>query len=242
MGGDVATDPANVGRIPVRAAALKVNGDQLDREVLIEPSVITQQFLRENEIKTLAQLRAKLPELNTTTRRRRTGSRSSEASHCSTSRSFGSTRALLQVSLDPTAGEVLAVVGANGAGKSTLNKVLSGVVEPNTGTVTVDGAPVRFGDPLDARRAGVETVHQHASEWTVPGLGTAENLVLDRLARGDDGPWARLAACCRRRARSPRDSGLELTRASTARRRQPARRVRAPARASRARWPPNRSC
>jgi simple sugar transport system substrate-binding protein len=61
----IATDPANVGRVAVRAAALKVNGDPVDREVLIQPSVITQKFLRENKIKTLEQLRAKLPELNT---------------------------------------------------------------------------------------------------------------------------------------------------------------------------------
>ena len=49
----------------MRAAALKVNGDPVDREVLIQPSVITQKFLRDNEIKTLEQLRAKLPELDT---------------------------------------------------------------------------------------------------------------------------------------------------------------------------------
>ncbi len=61
----IATDPANVGRVAVRAAALKVNGDEIDREVLITPSIITQQFLRENEIKTLRQLRDKLPELDT---------------------------------------------------------------------------------------------------------------------------------------------------------------------------------
>lgn len=62
----IATDPANVGRVAVRAAALKVNGDPIDREVLIQPSIITQDFLKENSIKTLEDLRAKLPELNTT--------------------------------------------------------------------------------------------------------------------------------------------------------------------------------
>ena len=57
----IATDPANVGRVAVRAAALKLNGDPIDREVLITPSIITQDFLRENDIKTLEQLRDKLP-------------------------------------------------------------------------------------------------------------------------------------------------------------------------------------
>ncbi|MDA0180525.1 sugar ABC transporter ATP-binding protein [Solirubrobacter phytolaccae] len=105
-------------------------------------------------------------------------------------KSFGSTQALRGVSLEPAAGEVLAVVGANGAGKSTLNKILSGALAPDSGDVLVDGEPVRFNSPLDARQAGVETVHQHASDWTIPGLSTAENLVLDRLATGEDGPWA----------------------------------------------------
>ncbi len=61
----IATDPANVGRVAVRAAALKVNGDPIDRDVLIQPSIITQDFLRQNEIKTLQDLRAKLPDLDT---------------------------------------------------------------------------------------------------------------------------------------------------------------------------------
>ncbi|WP_028059834.1 sugar ABC transporter substrate-binding protein [Candidatus Solirubrobacter pratensis] len=61
----IATDPANVGRVAVRAAALKVNGDPVDRDVLIKPSVITQEFLRQNKIATLEQLRAKLPQLDT---------------------------------------------------------------------------------------------------------------------------------------------------------------------------------
>ena len=61
----IATDPANVGRVAVRAAALKLNGDQIDQQVLITPSIITQDFLRENDIKTLEQLREKLPELDT---------------------------------------------------------------------------------------------------------------------------------------------------------------------------------
>ncbi|MBE2319019.1 sugar ABC transporter substrate-binding protein [Solirubrobacter sp. CPCC 204708] len=61
----IATDPANVGRVAVRAAALKLNGDPIDTDVLVPPSLITQDFLRENSVKTLEDLRAKLPELNT---------------------------------------------------------------------------------------------------------------------------------------------------------------------------------
>ena len=105
------------------------------------------------------------------------------------SKSFGSTRALRDVSLALPGGEVLAVVGANGAGKSTLNKLLAGVLAPDTGTVRIDGAAVEFASPLEARQAGIETVHQHASEWTVPGMSAAENLLLDRFASGEDGGW-----------------------------------------------------
>jgi simple sugar transport system ATP-binding protein len=51
-------------------------------------------------------------------------------------------------------------MGDNGAGKSTLLKVASGVVRPDDGEVRMQGEPVQFGSPLDARRAGVETVYQ----------------------------------------------------------------------------------
>src|SRR4029079_3777911 len=54
-------------------------------------------------------------------------------------RAFGSTQALRGVSLEPAAGEVLAVVGANGAGKSTLNKILSGALAPDRGSGLVGG-------------------------------------------------------------------------------------------------------
>ena len=61
-------------------------------------------------------------------------------------KAFGSTQALRGVSLEPAAGEVLAVVGANGAGKSTLNKILSGALAPDRGSVLVEGEPVRLAD------------------------------------------------------------------------------------------------
>jgi ribose transport system ATP-binding protein len=87
-------------------------------------------------------------------------------------------RALDEVSIDFRAGEIHAVVGENGAGKSTLMKVLSGSVRPTAGTVRVDGAPVAFGRPLDAIRAGVAMVHQELN--LVPTLEVAENICLGR--------------------------------------------------------------
>src|SRR3954454_25343260 len=132
------------------------------------------------------------------------------------SKSFGSTRALRDVSLALRGGEVLAVVGANGAGKSTLNKLLAGVLVPDSGTVRIDGAAVEFGSPLEARGAGSETVHQHASEWTVPGMSAAENLLLDRFASGEGGGWVSPRSLVGRAADVAEALGLQLSRSALA--------------------------
>jgi fructose transport system ATP-binding protein len=77
--------------------------------------------------------------------------------------------------------EILAVIGDNGAGKSTLIKVLSGAVVPDEGEVLLDGEPVRFGSPLEARAAGIETVYQNLA--VAPSLDIAANLYLGREER-----------------------------------------------------------
>ena len=73
-------------------------------------------------------------------------------------------------------GEVHAVVGENGAGKSTLMKILYGMQKPDDGTITVDGAAVRFGSPADAIAAGIGMVHQHF--MLADNLSVLENVVL----------------------------------------------------------------
>jgi fructose transport system ATP-binding protein len=78
-------------------------------------------------------------------------------------------------------GEILAVVGDNGAGKSTLIKALAGALVPDTGQVYLDGEPVRFSSPLDARRAGIETVYQELAVATQ--LDIAQNMFLGREIR-----------------------------------------------------------
>jgi len=92
------------------------------------------------------------------------------------SKSFGAVRALRGVDLSVRAGEVHAVLGENGAGKSTLMHVADGLLRPDAGAISVDGAPVRFGSPRDARRRGIGMVHQHST--AVPALSVMENIAL----------------------------------------------------------------
>jgi D-xylose transport system ATP-binding protein len=76
------------------------------------------------------------------------------------SKHFGAIQAVNDVSLSIEAGQVVGLMGDNGAGKSTLVKAICGVHALDGGELRLDGAPVRFGSPLEARRAGIETLHQ----------------------------------------------------------------------------------
>ena len=73
---------------------------------------------------------------------------------------FGAVQALTDVHLDVAAGEVVALVGDNGAGKSTLVKVISGVHQPDSGTITFDGRQVSPRGPSQAQALGIATVFQ----------------------------------------------------------------------------------
>lgn len=87
-------------------------------------------------------------------------------------------RAMQGASFDIYEGEVVALVGDNGAGKSTLTKILSGVLKPDSGEIYVDGKPVHFDSPLDARAHGIETVYQDLS--LAVDLNAIQNLYLGR--------------------------------------------------------------
>lgn len=80
------------------------------------------------------------------------------------------------VELTVLSGEVHAVVGENGAGKSTLMKIIYGMVRPDDGTITIDGAPANFRTPKDAIVAGIGMVHQHF--MLADNLTVLENVIL----------------------------------------------------------------
>jgi fructose transport system ATP-binding protein len=94
---------------------------------------------------------------------------------------YGHVVALDGTDFDLLPGEVLAVVGDNGAGKSSLIKVLAGAVQPDEGEILLDGQPVRFRNPLEARRHGIETVYQDLA--LAPALDIASNMFLGREVR-----------------------------------------------------------
>lgn len=96
-------------------------------------------------------------------------------------KSFGGVRALKDVSLDLRAGEVHALCGENGAGKSTLIKILSGVISPDSGTVSVDGQPLPIGKVHSAEDAGVVAMHQESTVF--PDLNAIDNLFVGRELR-----------------------------------------------------------
>jgi fructose transport system ATP-binding protein len=94
---------------------------------------------------------------------------------------YGNVVAIRESDFEIRAGEVLAVVGDNGAGKSSLIKALSGALVPDAGTITLQGRPVHFHGPQDARSLGIETVYQNLA--LAPQLDIAGNLYLGRQRR-----------------------------------------------------------
>ncbi len=92
------------------------------------------------------------------------------------SKRFGATRALDDVRLTVRSHEIHALMGENGAGKSTLMKVLSGVYQPDSGVIKVDGRPVLIGKPAEARAVGISLIYQELS--VAANLTVAENVFM----------------------------------------------------------------
>jgi len=94
------------------------------------------------------------------------------------SKHFGAVSALTDIDLDVHAGEVVALVGDNGAGKSTLVKILAGVHQPSSGSVTFRGKPVALADPSAALGLGIATVFQDLA--LCENLDVVANIFLGR--------------------------------------------------------------
>ena len=91
-------------------------------------------------------------------------------------KSYGPVVALKSANLQVRPGEIHALMGANGAGKSTLVKILTGVIEGNSGKILLNGQDVKFSSPDNARKNGVAPVFQDPA--LIPDLSLARNLRL----------------------------------------------------------------
>jgi len=100
---------------------------------------------------------------------------------------FGSVVALNGVSLDIYPGEVMGLLGDNGAGKSTLIKVLSGVHQPTSGTMMMNGDEIHFENPREAMNAGIATVHQDLG--MIPLMSVTRNFFMGREPVKKYGPF-----------------------------------------------------
>ena len=100
---------------------------------------------------------------------------------------FGAIEALDGVDLALKRGEVLGLMGDNGAGKSTLVKIIAGSHAPSRGEMRLDGQPVRFARPGEARAAGIELVHQDLA--LCDNLSAALNVFLGRELVRKFGPF-----------------------------------------------------
>lgn len=97
-------------------------------------------------------------------------------------KAFPGVMALSGVNMTLHAGSIHALLGENGAGKSTLIKVITGVHQPTSGTLTLDGALVQFATPREAIARGIGVVHQERNLF--PRFSVAENIHLEQLATG----------------------------------------------------------
>lgn len=94
------------------------------------------------------------------------------------SKHFGAIRALDDFSLSIRPGEVVALAGDNGAGKTTFIKSISGVFKPTAGEIRLEGKPVTFATPQEARASGIETIYQDLA--LADNLSIGANIFLGR--------------------------------------------------------------
>jgi simple sugar transport system ATP-binding protein len=103
------------------------------------------------------------------------------------SKNFGAIQAVNDVSISLQPGEVVGLMGDNGAGKSTLVKMIAGNFQPSQGTMKIDGKEIVLHRPVEARRHGIEIVHQDLALCN--NLTAAANVFLGRELRRGFGPF-----------------------------------------------------
>ena len=103
------------------------------------------------------------------------------------SKHFGAIHALNDVSLTLDSGQVVGLMGDNGAGKSTLVKIIAGNYRPSHGTMRMEGAELNLHKPIEARKHGIEIVHQDLA--LCDNLTAAANVFLGREVRKGVGPF-----------------------------------------------------
>ncbi len=119
---------------------------------------------------------------------------------------YGPVMALSDVSFSLYTGEVLALLGDNGAGKSTLVKVLSGVLQPDEGSIRIEGVQRNLDNPHVARNWGIETIYQDLA--LALDLSISANIFLGRERIRENGLWRRLGWL--RNEEMSRESAAEL--------------------------------
>jgi len=112
------------------------------------------------------------------------------------SKSFGQTRALDDVSLALAPGEIHALLGENGAGKSTLIKIMTGVHQPSSGEILVDGAAATIRGTQAAQGLGIAAIYQEPMVF--PDLDVAENIFISHRDRGAVMNWGRTRSDARK--------------------------------------------
>ncbi|PBC01333.1 sugar ABC transporter ATP-binding protein [Mesorhizobium sp. WSM3860] len=100
-------------------------------------------------------------------------------------KSYNGVKALKGVNFDIHRGQVTTLFGENGAGKSTLMKILSGVAQPTSGEIVLDGQPIVFSSSTDARNHGISIIHQELS--LAPNLSVRDNIFMGREITGPTG-------------------------------------------------------
>lgn len=114
---------------------------------------------------------------------------------------FDAVTALNKASLQVNAGEIMALLGSNGSGKSTLVKVLSGLVNPNSGSITIDGKAADIHSCAAARKLGVAVAYQDLS--LIPAMSVVDNIVMNIE------PTSRIGTIDRKKAREKAVKYLE---------------------------------